>query len=224
MHKMENDPKPEVLKSVEQSTIDKNKQDLFKFFNISSKTKVAATVSGLGLVLFFISIYTVSFKNNTFNTLYPKEESQASQFQLPARPEIKSAGFILNGPQGVSVGEEFSLDVKVKTATETATIMAAQIRFDPNKLEAKVLDDTNSAAKEWIDSQINTDQGMISLVASFPKGIQLTEADQYMKITFRAKEIGPASIIIDDKNSHIYRLKDKGEIMIEYDVLPISIK
>jgi hypothetical protein len=124
----------------------------------------------------------------------------------------------------VRSGEEFSVNVKVKTATETATIMAAQIHFDNTKLEAKSLDDTNSVAKEWIDNQINNDQGMVSLVASFPRGVKVEQEDQYMKIIFRAKEPGQTSIVIDEENSHIFLLKDKSPQNIEYDLLPILIK
>lgn len=227
MRKMEDnnhEPKPEIIRNVEQSAIDKNKQDLMKFFNISSKSKVAATVSGLGLILFFVAIYTVSFKNTTFNTLYPKDQSKASETQIPEHVGIKEAGFGLDGPRSVNKGDEFSIDVKVKTATETATIMATQLHYDNTKLEAKNLDDTNSVAKEWIDNQINNNLGMISLVASFPRGITVSQLDQYVKITFVSKETGMTSILIDPTNSHIYRLKDQKPITIESDTLPLSIK
>ncbi len=217
------EPKPETISNLNQSVIDKNKQDLFKFFNIPVKTKVASTVAGLGLVLFFVAIYSVSFNNQTLNTLYPKDQSQASQDQIPAHSAIQGAGFMMEGSQQLKVGDTFELNLKVKTATETANIMAAQVRFDNTKLEVIGTDDSYSVVKEWIDNNFSNQNGMVSLVASFPKGISLSTADQFSKVTFKAKGSGDTVISIDQKNSHMYRLNDKGEIGIEYDSLPIRI-
>ena len=217
--------KPEVMRPINKDLVDKNKQDLLNFFSVSPKAKVAMAVSGLGILLFFVSISTLSFQNATLNNLFPKDQSKANfQGQLPIHNPIEGPGFLLQALQQQQSLKEFDLEVQVQTATETASIMTAQIKFDPAMLEVVSTDDQNSVAQTWIDKSSNNTEGVVSLVSSFQKGIKLDSAQKYVTITFKPKGTGQTTISIDPTNSKIFRLSDKKEITIQHDSLPILIK
>jgi hypothetical protein len=217
--------KPEVMRPINRDLVDKNKQDLLNFFNVSPKAKVAMAVSGLGILLFFVSISTLSFQNATLNNLFPKDQSKANfQGQLPVHNPIEGPGFLLVMNQQQQLSKTFDLEVQVQTATETASVMTAQIKFDPAMLELVSTDDQNSVATTWIDNTSNNSEGVISLVSSFPRGIQLETAQKYVTITFKPKGAGQTTISVDQTNSKIFRLSDKKEITMQYDSIPIVIK
>lgn len=217
------EPKPEVMRPLTQDVLEKNKQDLMSFFNVSNKTKAAVAVSGLGILLFFVSLSTVSFQNVFFDKLYPKQPSQASQTtDIPVHAEITGNGFMLNAAVSQKVDVPFNLEVKVKTATETASVMMAQLKYDPEFFEIVSTDDQNSVVTSWIDKNTNT-SGTISLVASFAKGRKVEDADKYISLQLKPKKEGRTSISVDPQNSKIYRFSDKKEIPLEFDTLPLVI-
>lgn len=215
--------KPEVMRPINKDLVDRNKQDLLNFFNVSPKAKVAMAVSGLGVLLFFVSISTLSFQNATLNNLFPKQQSNANfQGQLPAHTPISGAGFLLSAVQTQRSEVPFDLEVQIRTATETASILTAQIKYDPAMLEIVSTNDQNSVATTWIDKTSNNTEGVLSLVSSFQKGIKVDPAAKYITITFKPKGSGQTTISVD-KNSKIFRLSDKKEISIEYDSIPLVI-
>ena len=219
------EPKPEVMRPINKDLIDKNKQDLFNFFNVSPKAKVALSVSGLGILLFFVSISTLSFQNSTLNNLFPKSQSNADQnATLPVHSPIKGPGFLFSSPtQQFSVSKSFELEVAVQTGTESASVMAAQIKFDPEYLEVTSTNDQNSVAPMWIDNTANNMTGVISLVTNYAKGIKVEEAQKFITITFKTKKTGQTNVSLDQQNSKIYRSSDKKEIPIQFDSISLEI-
>ncbi len=223
------DPKPEIIRNnpkpvfpPERHVVDRNKQDLLNFFNVSPKTRVAVTVSALGILLFIFSIFNGAFQNQTLDTLYPKEQSQASQnAEMHLPPETQSIG--LAGPLTAKVSEPYEIDVVVHTGTESSTVIAAQVRFDPKVFEVNTVTTEDSIVIDWTDNNVSNTDGVISLVGSFPKGYIAKKGDNLAKVIMTPKVSGQTSVYIDNKNSHVYRLRDKAEVAIEYDKMDISI-
>ncbi len=218
------DPKPEIMKPLTQDVLDKNKQDLMSFFNVSTKTKAAIAISGLGILLFFVSISTLSFQNTFLDQLFPKQQSQASQLSdLPVHSAITGPGFMFEGGVQQKVGMPFDVEVKVQTATETASVMSVQVKFDPELLEVISMNDDNSIVNAWIDQNTNNPSGVISLVSNFEKGQKADSAAKYTTLKFNPKKEGRTVITIDPQNSKMFRLSDKKEIQIEHDTFPLVI-
>lgn len=223
-----NEPKPEILKNPkrvfppEKHVVDRNKQDLMNFFNVSTKTKVAATVSALGVLLFLFSIYTGAFQNKQLDTLYPKDQSQASQSGV--HTPISGPGFALSGVQTADLSVPYEIKVDVNSGTESASVVAAQLHFDPQFFEAQTILTDESIVTNWIDSNASNSDGVVSLVASFPKGHTAKPGENLAKILFTPKKLGITTLYIDSKNSHIYRMGDKKEVQIQHDQLSVEVK
>lgn len=223
------EPKPEVIKNLpktfppEKHVVDRNKQDLMNFFNVSPKTRVALSVSAAGILLFFFSIFTGVFQNQQLDTLYPKDSSQASQENKIHIP-IEGPGFGLIGMKNAQLNNPYELRLDVNSGTESATIMTAQVKFDPKLFEVQSVLIDESIVKDWIDNNVTNTDGVISLVGSFPKGYTAKKGDNFAKIIMIPKKPGQTTIYVDTKNSHIYRMGDKAEIPIQHDQLPIEIK
>jgi len=223
------EPKPEIIRNGQKQTfpperhvVDRNKQDILNFFNVSPKTRIALSVSAAGILLFFFSIFTGVFQNPSFDTLYPKDQSQASQ-SIPV-PTMTGPGFSLIGDSVAKIQQPYTLDVNVNTGTESATIMVAQVRFDPKFFEVQSVLTDNSVVLDWIDNNVSNTDGMISLVASFPKGYVAKPGDNMAKIIMTPKIAGQTTVYVDSKNSQIFRMGDKAAIKIEHDQRAIEIK
>jgi hypothetical protein len=219
--------KPEVIKNLpktfppERHVVDRNKQDLLAFFNISPKTRVAVTVSAFGILLFFFSIFTGAFQNQQFNTLYPKDESSASQYRMHS--PIEGPGLSLIGQEAVKINQPFEIKVDANTGTESATIIIAQVKFDPSFFEVQAILTDDSIVPDWIDNNVSNTDGIISLVGSFPKGIIAKKGDNIARILFVPKKIGQSVVYVVPENSHMYRLVSKTAIQISHDQIPIDI-
>lgn len=113
-----------------------------------------------------------------------------------------------------SIGQEFAVQVRAKTATELANLFVAKLSFDPTKLAVSRIDTTGSFITQWVnDNSFDNTNGKVNLIGGVPNpGFQSTNLAPMVTVYFTGKVAGNADINYDAASS-IYRNSDNQNIL-----------
>lgn len=121
--------------------------------------------------------------------------------------------------QNVVTGEEFTVDILVRSDIDAANLFAAKITFPPDLLEVTARQTNQAGAipiSNWVEQYLDHTNGLVSFVGGIPSPGYQTTADQsapkLATIYFRAKVQGSAVINFED-SSAIYRNSDNLNIL-----------
>lgn len=112
---------------------------------------------------------------------YALVASAATIFATPASTEI-------------SIGEDFTIELRVDSAGASFNAAQAAIRFPQETLEVLALDATSSVLNFWLEEpQFSNADGVITFAGGTPYGVS-GSAVSVLKVTFRAKGSGSATV------------------------------
>src|SRR3989344_5450238 len=149
-------------------------------------------------------------------------------------PQLGETSLNLDSPKkSLSVGEEFTVQVYLKSGLESSNLISTKINFPKDSLEVKSVNinptqktDISYFLKKWLDSSFDNNSGQINLVATIPSPGLVTKLDQnYLlsEITFKSKSPGIFKIEFDNQNSSIFSTKDNLNILKNKDPLDLQI-
>lgn len=127
----------------------------------------------------------------------------------------KNSQMALSAPAASpTVGAEFAVQVKVKTATDSANLFVSKMSFDPAKLAVSRIDTAGSFITQWVnDNSFDNTNGKISLIGGVPTpGYQSNSLVPMATVYFTGKTAG-SSLINLDAASSIYRNSDNQNIL-----------
>lgn len=129
----------------------------------------------------------------------------------------KNAYFSLSpATQAVNNANEFPMQVKVRTATDSANLFNAKLSFDPTKFMVSRIDTAGSFITQWInDNSFDNTVGKVSLVGAVPTpGYKSPTAGATMAtVYFKALANGTGDIRFDGAST-IYRNSDNIDILL----------
>lgn len=184
-----------VINNTEKDLLEKNKKDLEQFFSFKNKkTQLTITLSAIALLLFMGTAATISFKNGVFQALYPKPTSYAA---APINYQTnKPAYLLLTSDETLKLKNPLSIKLSVFTEGQKANAFTTKINFDQDMLTATLIKPDLAFAK--ISSQkIDNQLGEINIAGTFNNPSE-NMSNQFITITFKAKETGNTTIYLED--------------------------
>ncbi len=149
------------------------------------------------------------------SSLYLVQKTQIFKPQATSEPVTgNEASFILSiDSREVSAGQKFSVDLLVRTGSDSANLFVAKLEFPPEELEVSSII-TDYFIQNWAERGFDNDEGIVSLVGGVPNPGFLTEGTlaKMATIEFIAKAKGEVSITFDEE-SEVYRNLDNVNIL-----------
>lgn len=106
--------------------------------------------------------------------------------------------YLLPQTRNIGLGQEVSIDIKINTEETHINAAQATIQFPSSILELSSVDKTNSAFGFWAEEpKISNEEGILTFIGGTTKGIT-GDSLQILKMKFKAKGVGSASISIND--------------------------
>lgn len=127
----------------------------------------------------------------------------------------KNAQMALSVPTAAQpIGQEFAVQIKARTATDSANLFVSKLSFDPTKLAVSRIDTTGSFITQWVNNNsYDNTNGKITLIGGVPNpGYQAASLTDMATIYFTGKTAGSALINFDAASS-IYRNSDNQNIL-----------
>lgn len=124
----------------------------------------------------------------------------------------------------INVGEEFIVQVLIKSDLQPANLISTKINFPKDNLSVKSInlnpgqkEDTGYFLKKWLDYSFDNNSGQINLLASIPPPGLLTKAgqDKYLlsEITFQPILPGDSKIELAAQSSAVYSFQENLNIL-----------
>lgn len=139
--------------------------------------------------------------------------------------------YLLPATQSVSIGQEFTVDVKINTSDSSTNINAAQatIQFPVNILSAVSVSTQSSTFGFWLTGPtVSNDDGTIQFIGGTIKGIG-GSALEVAQITFKATGAGSADLTIaggavlaaDGKGTNVLAGTQGASVVVATTVVPL---
>lgn len=165
--------------------VDLNKRDLNKFF------KPAVSISALAVILFLMVATFSPLKDNLFNALYPKQQSQA---------EVKHTSLSFIAP---SLDPVLKKDSKISVIITPADLnikdVKVKIIFPKDKVRLLGLNHEGSFISKWIKSEFDNIDGTILLEGETSPSL-VSNSKLLVNIVFNPIKIGDAQFIFDESS------------------------
>jgi hypothetical protein len=112
------------------------------------------------------------------------------------------------------IGQEFAVQLKAKTGTESANLFVSKLSFDPSKLLVSRIDTGGSFVTQWVNNNsFDNANGKVTLIGGVPNpGYQASVLTTMATVYFTGKTAGSADINLDGASA-IYRNSDNQDIL-----------
>lgn len=153
--------------------------NLDNFFKAKSRdTKIALSISALGLLLFFGVAFTLPFNSSLNKSLFPKPPSYAAgNVALTFSPTTLT----------VAKNQQFDVVVNMEPGGQQVTGINLYVKFDPNFLQAISITETTYFPNVFKSGTVNNISGIASIQLGSSVTAPKTTPGTFVNIKFQAK-------------------------------------
>lgn len=175
------------------------------------------TLFGLLLVyaIYAFSKQQINLRNNV-NVSYTVNSNTNQNAITPTPFSTGPAGFLLESPASIKVGQTFNLIVESRADIDPVNLLSVKLNFPKETLQIVKINTADSFVSLWAKKSFDNKLGTVTLIGGVPtpgfKTVSTDRAQTMAVIEMKAISLGTATINFDP-TTQIFRNSDNANIL-----------